>query len=383
MFKRSETDKRRVIIVDVSHLFYKFQFSRIPPMSATVKVGGQNVTLDTKLPALTIKCLNRWANDGINPLVVCFDSRGCSKSRKMYFTKADGCDTVTSSTGEGYKGNRESQNGNFYDSINLTLNLLLQGGVTCLCNSAYEADDLIKAAVDKAKIQYPDLPIDVITGDADLIPLVDDQVSVFLTSRKTTWAEEKSIEKTHYVQVTPNNYQGYLEDLSAYKNLSLPYNTLLLAKLLRGDKSDDISGYPKFTPTKFRKLIDDLLEDGHDLSDLFRYDSPIETVYYKGTDDIIPQDKLSEVPKECRDYRYQEPPCLTRMCEVLSNYLDEDQINHIRFVYNGINLNGAFTGLGEMFDRRPAKMLADVKGYDIVKLSKEVWEVARINLPIK
>lgn len=378
MFIKNETDKRRVVIVDVSHLFYKFKFGGASPLSSTIMVDGQPKIVDTTLPTYTIKTLHRWSRGGTDPLVVCFDGAGCSKSRKAYFTKTNG---LNGTEPVGYKSTRDSQNGSFYEGINLTLNLLIQGGVTCIKAEGYEADDLIKAVVDKAKIDYPNLPIDIVTGDQDLLPLIDDQVSVFLASRKVTWAEEKSIEKNHYIQLTPNNLQDYIEGVTEFKNLSIPYNTVLLKKLLRGKKADDIPAYPKFTPTKFNNLVANLAEDGYDLSTLFRYDSPTETICYKVTEEPIPQELLATTPRERMMMKYGEPPALTKMCEVLSQYLEPEIISHIKFIYNGVNLNGAFTGLGDNFNRRPAKISAPIQGYDFVKLQQAV-SILRINLPV-
>ena len=191
MFVRSETDKRRVVIVDVSHLFYKYAFGGAASLSATITVDGVPQVVDTTLPAYTIKQLHRWSNFGFNPLVVCFDGKYGNRSRKAYFAKYNGLRPGAEPVG--YKGSRQSQDQRFYDGVNITRNLLVDGGVVCLKADGYEADDLVKAAVDASKAQYPDLPIDVITGDQDLVPLVDDQVSVFLSSRKMTWAEDKSI----------------------------------------------------------------------------------------------------------------------------------------------------------------------------------------------
>ena len=233
MFVKAENDSRRVTIIDVSHLFYRFAYGGATGLSSTIMVDGVPKRVDTTLPAYTIKQIHRWSKFGVNPTVVCFDGAGCSRSRKAYFAKHNG----VKEGGEpiGYKGPRESQDARFYEGVNLTMNLLLQGGVCCLKADGYEADDLIKAAVDKAKIDYPNLPIDVITGDADLVPLVDDQVSVFLYSKKMTWAESQDIEKNHYVQLRPENYQTYMESLTNYKNLLVPYNTVILSKCLRGD----------------------------------------------------------------------------------------------------------------------------------------------------
>ena len=365
-------EQRRVLIIDVSHLFYKFAFGGASGLSATIKVDGVPRVVDTTLPAYTIKCIDRWSKGGYHPTVVCFDGAGCSKHRKAYFTKQSEETTELN----GYKGTREVQDSKFYDGINLTMNYLLAGGVCCLKADGYEADDLIKAAIDKAKETYgTEMPIDVITGDADLIPLVDEQVSVFHTSRKLTWAENKDIEKKNYFQVTPQNYQEYVEGLSSYKNLSVPYNTLLLTKCLRGDKSDNIKGYPKFTPTKYNNLIRQLQMDGYDLSTICRYGNSVGTICYRDTEIPIPEDMIDSVPRENKMIKFSEPKECTDLCNILSDYLEPDVVNHVRQVYNGINLNCAFTGLGDHFNRRPAVLKAEIKGYVQTKLQEAVSEL--------
>lgn len=378
-WKRNETDKRRVVIVDMLHLCYKAAYGGMPALTATVDVGGVVETINTTIPTFVIKQVHRWAKGGVNPVVCCFDGRGGNRCRKAYFANFTG---QTDGEANGYKSNRTSENGQFYASVNTTMNLLYSGGVCCLRADNYEADDLVKAAVDLAKVQYPDLPIDIVTGDTDLVPLVDEQVSVFLYSRKITWAESEDIKKQHYVQLRPDNYQDYIEGLTNYKNLIVPYNTLLLTKLLRGDKADDIKGYPKFTPTKYKNLIFSMQSDGVDLSTICRYDAPTSTLCYRDTEEPIPQELLdaNAIPKDNMMIKFGEPPCLTNLKEVLSNYLEEDIVKHVEMVYNGINLNGAFTGLPETFCRRPAKLTIKILGYNSGELQKNLSRL-RINLP--
>lgn len=366
-------DKRRVKIVDVSGLFYKFAFGGATRLSCMLKVDGVLREVDTTLPAYVIKYLHRLANFGDNPLVVCFDGAGCSRSRKAYFTKNE-------ETKVGYKGTRQIQDSRFYDGVNLTQNLLMHGGVVCLKADGYEADDLVLAAIERAKQDFPELPIDVITGDVDLVPLVDERVSVFLASKKATYAEDGVPELRGYVQITPRNYQTYVEGLSAFKKLRLPYNTVLLAKLLRGDKSDNIPAYPKFTPTKFNKLIDDLVNDGHDISNLFRYETPRGVVSYIATKQPIPEHLLESTPFEEKMLVFPEVHTLTKMCNVLSKYLTDDEINHIKFIYNGINLNTAFVDVPTSYKRKPAVVTQQVKGYSAIDLQRAVSNI-RIVLP--
>ena len=360
-----------ILIVDISGLFYRYAYGGARALSTTIMVDGVLQMVDTTLPAYTIKQLNRWAKGGSCPLVVCFDGRGSTKSRKAYFTK----NSYQSGTDVGYKGSRGGQDSKFYDGINLTKNLLLDGGVTCLQSDGYEADDLIFAAVQQAKKEYPDTPIHVVTGDVDLVPLVDDQVSVFLYSRKVTYSVDKEYEKKHYMELRPDNFQDYIENLTAFKNLTVPYNTVILAKCLRGDKSDDINGYPKFTPTKYRNLIESMQNDGVDFANTFRYCEPKGIISYRGTEEPIPEDLIESTPKEQKMIKFQEPEKLTEMCNVLSNYLDEDIVNYVKFVYNGINLNNAFVGLPDGFNRRPARLVAPISCYSFGKLSQSVSRV--------
>lgn len=359
----------------MSHLFYKYSYGVSTSLSSTIMIDGVPTMVNTTLPTYTIKQLHRWSLGGYNPLVACFDGKGSKKSRNYYVL----ANNLTKE--EKYKGNRPFQDDDFYMGIDITINMLYRGGVTVLKGENYEADDLIKAAVDKAKIDYPDLPIDVITGDVDLTPLVDDQVSVFLTSKKTTWAESKDLEKRHYIQLTPYNIQDYMEGLTEFKNLKLPYNTVLLKKILRGDPSDKICGVAKLTPTKFNKIIDGLIEDGYDLGSICRYDSPTVQYVYKDSGLIIPPEMLNNIDVNNVIAQYGEPPCLTKLKEALSKYLTPDEVDYASKVYTAINLNGAFTDVPVEYKRRPASVKIPIKGYVASELQQVVAEV-QINLPI-
>lgn len=382
MFVRSKSDTRRVVIIDVSHVFYKYAFGGASSLSTTIMVDGVPKRVDTTIPAYSIKQIHRWSNFGSYPTVVCFDCQGSTKSRKAYLLKwkAEHSDSDVAKSISDYKEGRQSNDSRFYEGINMTMNLLHEGGVCVLKADGYEADDLIKAAVDRAKAQYPDLPIDIITGDADLLPLVDEQVSVFLKSKKSTWAETPELEKKGYIQVTPANYQEVIEGMTKFKNLSVPYNSILLAKMLRGDDSDKVPGFKGMTPTKYRKLVASLQEHGHDLSSLFRYDSPTSTICYRGTEEPIPEELIESTPREQKMIKYGEPPALTRICEVMKDFVDDDVIEHIRFTYNYMNLNGAYTGLAEGLNRRPAVLTIDINPYSAGVLQQKV-SLLQINLP--
>lgn len=378
MFQLDPNDKRRVRIVDISHLCYRYAFSPAPELSVTIWLDNQLTTVSTKVPALVTKSIFRWSCSGAFPTLIAFDSAGSLKYRKAYFNnKAQEQGNVALA---GYKGGRSAQNDNFYRSINITRQVLMNGGVNCVALDGYEADDIIKAAVDRAKIDYPHLPIDVFTGDADLLPLVDEQVSVWYYSKKGTYAEPGVTEIKSYVQVTPRNYQHILEGLTACKGLKVPYNTLLLTKLLRGDKSDEVPAFPKFTPTLYNTLISNMESDGVDIANLFRYDRPIRTYVDRATMQPIAPEVAAQLPKERLLSTYQDAPTLTAMLDVLKNYLNDAQLAHIRTVYNGINLNGAFFGL-QGFERNPITFTTPIRGFDEMQMRKAAYEPFKINLP--
>lgn len=378
-FKRSETDKRRVVIVDYNHLAHTYLHGGASRLSHTVNIGGVNQVVDTTIPTYTIKSIFRWANKGQNPTAVCFDSPcGC---RKAYIAQQNLGIENGAGAGE-YKGGRASLDGSVFDSINMTANLLRQAGVCCYKLENYEADDLVAACVKRAKEMYPDLPIDVICNDADLLPLVNEQVSVFYRSRKFTFAESKDIEKKHYVQVMPSNYQDLIEDMSAYKNLKVPYNTLLLAKLLRGDKSDNIKGHPDIKPKLYKELIA-LMEANPDidLSNLFRYTDPVPVCYTLDKSRQLTEDEVRGMKKGEYLVEYHGNEQYQKMIKTLSEYLTDDIIEHIEKVYWGINLNTPFTTLGDTFNRFPAKIVNDITGFDAGKLQQEVSKLG-IHLPM-
>lgn len=333
-------DDRRVIIVDFNPLVHTYLFGGAPPLTCTVTIDNVPTTIDTTIQTHTIKAIHRWSNRGRNPVAVCFDSP--CPSRKYYFAKNE----VTPDGGVvDYKGGRKSLPSKVFSAINMTALLLNQAGVCVYKLDNYESDDLIYACVQKAKQQYPNLPIDIITNDADMLPLVDDQVSVFLRTKKQPWAESKELIKPHYIQVTPANFQEVVEDMTPYRNILVPYNTLLLAKLLRGDKSDNVPPKADWKPKMYKELITVLEEEAEDLSGLFRYGGEEQ---------------------------------LNKICTVLGKYVEDEDLEHIRKIYRGINLNGEFGGTNP---RKPAVLTTEIKGYSSLKLQQQVANL-NINLPV-
>lgn len=356
---------KRSLIVDFNHMAYTYAFGA-QPLSVPVTMNGVTTNRDTTIANGATKSIHRWSGHGFHNMAICFD-RPCP-SRRSFFRAA-----FDQATGEGYKEQRAGLGRNMFDDMQLVLDMWRESGLSLFGGTGYEADDLVLAAIRRARIDFPDAPIDVVTNDSDLLPLVDEQISVFIRNRKTTWAETKALEKTKYVQVTPANYQEICEERTEYKNskIKVPYNMLLLVKILRGDSADNIAGLKSdFRPRKVNELIEQIMEDTAmheamegkwDLSiyDIFRY----------------------------RRNGHRE------VREVLSWYIqDENVLDRIVRTYVGMNLMQPYTpelfeelgmstaGLGGS-DFRKEVDIQSFSGYDPVRLFEHMKKL-RINLPM-
>lgn len=343
----------RVQIIDFNHQIHTFYHSQ-HRLSVRVNVGGVIVEKDTTIHNGCIKNLYKWSKCGKYPTAVCFDR--AVPARKAYWSGK-----FSEMTGaNGYKGNREKMPDQMFEAVTDCERILRQAGVACYAVQNYEADDLIFACIQRAKAKYPGCPIDVITNDADLLPLVDDTVSVFLRSKTGTYAIRKDLEKAHYVQVTPDNYQDVVERLSAYKGFMIPYNSLLLHKLLRGDSSDNFGQKEisrKFPPTKYNAMIARMLEDGVDFASTFRYGISSYKIVYRDTEEEFPgtlQEALVSPDKARLVKRISPPPQLTKLLELLKTYssLSEEQINTVSHIYTGMNLNQDYPSRTPELNRR-------------------------------
>ena len=359
--------QKRVLIVDFAHQVYAHYHSRYQRMSTTVMVNGQPMVKDTTVQNGCIKSINRWSKGGTFPTAVCFD-RAVS-ARRAFWQNA--FPEMVIGSGKEYKGNRESMPEAMYEAVVDCENILRQAGVSCFAKKNYEADDLIYACIQRAKEKYPDYPIDIVTNDADLLPLVDDRVSVFLRSKKATWAESSDLEKAHYVQVTPKNFQEVVEDLSAYKGFTIPYNTLLLHKLLRGDSSDNFHRKEisrMFPRTVYNAMIEKMDEDCVNFDDLFRYGNPIIEIYNIVTGEVFNgtlQEALASPERGNLRKRLLNSEELDAILYMLRKYspLTDEQLETVKNVYIGMNLNQPYNNADKLLSRKAYKVGED--GIDI------------------
>lgn len=256
---------KRYILVDANHIAHRYNNGMTHRLS--FNIGGQR--RDTTIANGMVKSVWRWSGFGAYPTSVCMDAPG--KSRKALFREMFPEETKAMDSSRGYKGSRAPAGGTLYEGLDMFKGVAY-GAVTMIQMADYEADDLIMASIQAIReTDGFDVPIDVITNDSDLLPLVDDQVSVFYRSMQGTYAESPELVKTKYIQFTPRNFEEQVNKLSAYKvdntkYIGIPYNAILLNKILRGDDSDNIPGDKRaFPPKRLDEMYRALKESGQSI----------------------------------------------------------------------------------------------------------------------
>lgn len=391
-----------VWVVDFNHLIHKyFQGMRAKGVTLTADVAVErvdsmgsvyieNVVVDTTVLSAMLKFFaNRLSGAGYNLMVICADSKIWSRKEYMKdLLKREG-------KGGTYKSGRPKLAPDWWSSAELCLNLLKSIGVCVLKKDNYEADDLIAEAVQVAKIQYPNNPICVLTGDLDLVPLVDEQVSVYMYPATQTFAEDGYPELNNYEQITPRSYKRILERKTSVKKLGgfADYNTLLATKIIRGDSSGTIPCMQGF----FRrpKRLVDLLQSVSEIDSFkeFKYE-PCEVYYeHKPTGkrySVLPYQRqldrynaptlasvsfstegLSETFQASDWFVKIEEPTekVDQMVSILQKHgLTDDEGEQFKDRYRAMNLNGAFLNMSNPKSRRkPYRMLEPMEyGADYV-----------------
>lgn len=384
--------EHHVVIVDCNHLLHTFYNGMQQRLTFRVPLGnGQFEERDTTIHNGIIKNIFRWSKNGYLPTALCFD-RPCP-SRKAFFQSA--INDMVVGSGKEYKGNREKMPDEMFQASKDVYEVFRSAGASCYAIDGYEADDVVMACIKRAKEKYPGMHIDVITNDADLLPLVSDEVSVYLRSKRGTFAEDKAYEKNHYIEFTPRNFQEEVEKLSAYNKYIIPYNSLLLHKLLRGDTSDqfglkEIS--KMFPPTKWNAMMTEMMADCVNFAEVFRYGEPQFKIMNRVTGEEFQgtMEEALQSPDKANLYRKVcNPEELDAIVELLGEYssMSEEQLKLIEKVYWGMNLNMVYPHKDKRLARVPfvipeggAQGIPDIGTYSETELRMVARKLFGINL---
>lgn len=258
----------RYILVDFNHICIKYM--AMDELSVPVKTPNGVETVVTTIPNYAIKNIFNLSGRGQHLIGVCLEGQYGSAKRRDFFRNIPG--------NEEYKSGRKPFKGHFYRQVDFTVNLLHQSGVSLYKDPESEADDCIYSLVKRLKEEGVKNRIDIITNDADLLPLVDEQVSVYMKST-IQYNEPDSPVVRGYYQVTPESWETFFENRSEFKEFIIPYNSVVLYKLIRGDNSDKVKGaLQRFGKVKYNDLMLKMIKDGVDFENIFRYGNDFVTV---------------------------------------------------------------------------------------------------------
>lgn len=305
----------RFELVDYLPLVYKCMAA--PPLSSVVTIDGEQKTVNTVIPNFTCKDIWRFSGNGNHPTGVFFE--GGAPLRRAYFNAVDNYkawlqgvkdgtidgnvvpEPMSADQPDNYKAGRTGLNNMQKYGIRLAEDRLVAGQISCYKVPGYEADDLIWTAYSQLRKKYPDAQIDIFTGDMDMLPMCDEKTSIYMRGNRT-WAEPMCSseyctgtcdtcakykddsckirrEFKNYFQVTPTTWDEFISYRSAFKGFNIPYNSVYLFKMLRGDTSDNVPMVEKgWGAKKWNAVIDKMIADGIRFDLLFRYDTPWSAV---------------------------------------------------------------------------------------------------------
>ncbi len=201
----------KLLLLDGNSLTYRAFFA-LPPMS---DASGRNTNA---VYGFTMMLLKLMEDEQPTHFAVAFDA---SKKTFRHDTYAE------------YKGGREKTPGELREQFPLVRDVCKAFGISVLELNQYEADDIIGTLSKNKSFDQ----VTVVTGDKDLLQLIDDRVTVYLTKRGITDVE------TMNEAAFKERYEG----LAPIQMIDL--------KGLMGDKSDNIPGIPGVGEKTALKLI--------------------------------------------------------------------------------------------------------------------------------
>jgi len=205
------TRMNKLLLLDGNSLTYRAFFA-LPPMT---DASGRNTNA---VYGFTMMLLKLMEDERPTHFAVAFDA---SKKTFRHDTYAD------------YKGGREKTPGELREQFPIVREICEAFGIQVLELDNYEADDIIGTLSKRDEFDN----VTIVTGDKDLLQLIDDRVTVYLTKRGITDVE--TMDETAFKE----RYDG------------LNPRQMIDLKGLMGDKSDNIPGIPGVGEKTALKLL--------------------------------------------------------------------------------------------------------------------------------
>lgn len=203
----------KFIIIDASAVLHR-AWHALPKLK---NFQGQTINAVYGFTSLLLRILYK---DKPDYLAVAFDTKAPTFRHKKY---------------KEYKANRIPQPPEFYKQIPLAKSVLEGFSLNSFSQNGLEADDLI-GALNKTKKEINDLNARIITGDLDLLQLVDNRTEVYFLQQGLT--------------------QNKIYNSSdVFERFGVSPKQIIDLKALVGDPSDNIFGLVKVGPKTASQLI--------------------------------------------------------------------------------------------------------------------------------
>lgn len=279
----------RLVIID-GHAIAHRAYHSIPPLS----LNGQPVNALYGFYSMLLSSLDQLKPDY---LLVCLDSPG---------------PTFRSSEFIGYRAARKPTDHDLVSQLPLLSQTLEKTGIPNISMGGFEADDLIGTLTKKAQKKKYIQKITIITGDKDLMQLVNKKVSLFVPVRGL------SETKTYY----PDEVK---------EKLGVSPSQVIDLKALMGDMSDSYPGVAGIGP----KTAINLLEKYQNLDGIYAHLNEISGKV---------RDKLTKD----KDNAYMSQKLATIICNI-----------PLKFKFHSARLNNdKFLGLLSLFEEYNFKSLS-------------------------
>lgn len=202
------------IIIDGNNLLFRANFS----VPAYLNSTGLNIAAIHQ----TLKIIRSYAvGYSTKKVIVTWDQK----------LEYDGSASFRKELNEDYKQNRNKDNTEIYKTTPHIIEMLKCMGIPSIFPLRMEADDVISWLSQKIEG-----PITIITGDRDMLQLVNSKISVFNPYQKKTY--------------TIQNFE---------QELGISVDKFVLYKCILGDASDNIKGLEKYGEKKSKKLANELI----------------------------------------------------------------------------------------------------------------------------
>jgi DNA polymerase-1 len=270
--------KKKFVIIDGNAIIHRAYYA-LPPM--TVK-DGTMVNAVYGFTSMLLKVIN-----DINPdyLAVSFDVAGGTFRSEVY---------------EDYKATRVKADQELYDQIPLVYEVVKTLDIPIYTKKGYEADDIIGTVTKKIK-NKKNIETVIVTGDMDMLQLVDDNVKVYELRKGLSdivLFDEKKVKEKY----------GFGPDM------------VVDYKALRGDTSDNIPGIKGIGEKTAKELIEKIGGIDEIYKDIKNKDSKLEKEFKPGVIEKIKTGKkdaemsreLATIHQDVKGFKFKLNDCVIR-----------------------------------------------------------------------